>query len=152
MASQTKVWIRFEEHEPEKVTLDFGADIDDLKEEALKDIKEPKRNFSAFFKQTQLTPATTVPSDTSYDEPIVLKRTQLSAPTISTSSKVVEPNDANSSIQDSEPVDHQSDMPPPYDTVMMQSSEVSVQQINLDFPEKAFNAFSFEESGMFFSL
>ena len=74
-SSQMKVWVKLEEYDPEKVLIKVGADIDDLKE-VLKDIQVPKRNFYAFFQQSQLTPCAAVPSNTSCDDPIVIKQKQ----------------------------------------------------------------------------
>jgi hypothetical protein len=77
MASKIKVWVKLEQYEPERVALHADADIDELKEAVLSGTQELKRNFCVLFKQEQLSPATLVPSDTSYDEPILLKRKQL---------------------------------------------------------------------------
>ncbi|CAF1476521.1 unnamed protein product [Rotaria magnacalcarata] len=146
MASTFKVWVKLEKHESEKVTLDIGADIDDLKEAALRDCQESKRNFCAFFKQSQLTPATAVPSNTSYDEPIVLKRLQLYEITIPSLPTTSETKQALTVRNKPDNINNHIDMPPSYDTLITQSPDVSAQDISLHFQKQESNAFSFEEA------
>jgi hypothetical protein len=76
--STIQVWTQLEKHQPEKVTLSSNADVDDLKQELLKNRREAKRNFYVFFKNIQLPPDAPVPSGSTCQEPIAVKCVSLS--------------------------------------------------------------------------
>lgn len=74
-STEIKIWTQTEERQPTKVALDRNSDIDDLIIKVLASKKEYDPDlYQAYYGNQQLDPGKHVPSDTTSNQPIVLRK------------------------------------------------------------------------------